>query len=35
MLNAAQSILKHGRTAELDEKLLSIKEVLTLIPGGK
>lgn len=33
MVNTAQSILKHGRSAECDEQLLPIKEILELIPG--
>lgn len=34
MLSTAQSILKHGRSAEVDKQTMSIKDVLTLIPGG-
>ena len=33
MLNTAISILKNGRSLECDENLLSIKEILNLIPG--
>ena len=33
MKNTAESILKHGRSAESDENMLSIKSVLELIPG--
>ncbi len=33
MMETAQSILKHGRSAECDSKMLSIKEILNLIPG--
>ena len=35
MKNTAESILKHGRSAESDENMLSIKSVLELIPGTK
>ena len=35
MVETALSILKYGRSAEADERLMSIKEVLELIPGGK
>jgi len=35
MLNTAKSILKHGRSLEADSGLLSIKEILELIPGTK
>lgn len=35
MQSTAQSILKHGRSLECDENMLSIKEVLNLIPGTK
>lgn len=35
MLNTAKSILKHGRTLETEKKLLSIKNILNLIPGTK
>ena len=35
MLKTAQCILKNGRSMEANEHLLSIKEILTLIPGGK
>jgi len=33
MLRTAQSILTHGRSAEADAQLLSIKNILELIPG--
>ena len=33
MCNTAKSILKHGRSLECDSQLLSIKEILELIPG--
>ena len=36
MANAAKSILKHGRCREASEELcMPIKNILTLIPGGK
>ena len=35
MLNTAKSILTHQRSAECDEQMLSIKEILELIPGTK
>ena len=35
MQNTAHSILKNGRSLECDENMLSIKEVLELIPGTK
>ena len=35
MVEAAQSILQHGRAAEVDEQLMSIKEILDLIPGTR
>lgn len=35
MMEAAQSILEHGRSKEIDSKLLSIKDILELIPGTK
>lgn len=35
MVNVAQSILIHGRSLEADEQCMSIKEILTLIPGTK
>lgn len=31
----AETILKHGRSLECDEKMLSIKDILELIPGTK
>ena len=30
---AAKSILKNGRSKEIDKKIISIKEILNLIPG--
>jgi len=35
MIDAATSILENSRSAELDSKLLSIKDILELIPGTK
>lgn len=35
MWNTALSILKHGRTEEIEDKLISINEILELIPGTK
>ncbi len=35
MLNTARSILENGRSAEADSYLLTIKEILELIPGTK
>jgi phosphoenolpyruvate phosphomutase len=35
MLETARSILQHGRAAEADEQLLSISEILDLIPGTR
>ena len=35
MQSTAQSILKHSRSLESDEKMLSIKQILELIPGTK
>lgn len=35
MLKTAESILMHGRSAEADSELMSIKEILELIPGTK
>ena len=35
MVNTARSILTHGRSYEADSELLSIKEILELIPGTK
>lgn len=35
MMEAARSILEHGRSKEIDSKLLSIKDILELIPGTK
>lgn len=34
MMAAAESILKHGRSREIDDDLISIKDVLRLIPEG-
>ena len=35
MLDTAKSILTHGRSFEARKNLMSIKEILTLIPGGQ
>lgn len=35
MLNTAESILSHGRSAEVDSSMMPIKQILELIPGGK
>jgi phosphoenolpyruvate phosphomutase / 2-hydroxyethylphosphonate cytidylyltransferase len=35
MVATARSILEHGRSSEADDRLMSIKEILELIPGGK
>ena len=35
MVETARSILEHGRSAEVDSKLLSIAEIIELIPGTK
>jgi len=35
MVEVAQSILTHGRSLEVNEKCMPIKEILTLIPGTK
>jgi phosphoenolpyruvate phosphomutase len=35
MLRTAQSILENERSYECDKELMSIKEILTLIPGGQ
>ena len=35
MVNTARSILTHSRSSEADSELLSIKEILELIPGTK
>lgn len=35
MVETAESILTHGRSSEADSNLLSIKEILELIPGTK
>mmetsp|Transcript_24971 Transcript_24971/g.79099 ORF Transcript_24971/g.79099 Transcript_24971/m.79099 type:complete len:167 (-) Transcript_24971:459-959(-) len=34
MKNVAESILKHGRSLEVDSMLLGIKDVISLIPEG-
>ena len=34
MVRVTHSILKHGRTLEADSELMSIKEILNLVPGG-
>ena len=33
MVNTAKSILQNGRSAESDSNMMSIKEILNLIPG--
>ena len=35
MMKTAQTILQYGRSKEADPYCMSIKEILTLIPGGK
>ena len=35
MVDTATSILAHGRSAEVDDKMMPIKQILELIPGGK
>ena len=35
MLKTAETILRYGRSKEADEYCMPIKEILTLIPGGK
>ncbi len=35
MKNTAETILRHGRSLECDENMLSIKDILELIPGTK
>jgi phosphoenolpyruvate phosphomutase len=35
MVNTAKSILKHKRSLEAADNMMSIKEILELIPGGK
>ena len=35
MKNTAESILQHSRSLECDDKMMSIKEILELIPGTK
>jgi phosphoenolpyruvate phosphomutase len=35
MVSTAQSILQHGRSAEVDKNMMPIKQILELIPGTK
>jgi len=35
MMDTAQAILKHGRSSEVDKQVMSINQILTLIPGGQ
>ena len=35
MVETARSILEHGRSVEADEGLMSISEILDLIPGTR
>jgi len=35
MINTAKCILEKGRSYEIDSSLMSINEILTLVPGGK
>lgn len=35
MVNTAESILTHGRSAECDDNMMPLAEILELIPGGK
>jgi phosphoenolpyruvate phosphomutase len=35
MVDTATSILENGRSAEVDDKMMPIKQILELIPGGK
>ena len=35
MQNTAETILRHSRSLECDENMLSIKQILELIPGTK
>ena len=35
MLGTAKAILENGRSLEVDTQMMSINEILTLIPGGK
>lgn len=35
MMKTAESILLHGRSKEVDENCMSIKQILNLIPGGQ
>ena len=35
MVNTATSILENGRSAEVDQNMMPIKQILELIPGGK
>ena len=34
MLETAETILQNGRSMEVDQRCMSIKEILNLIPGG-
>jgi hypothetical protein len=34
MVKVAEKILQNGRTLEADSDLMSIKEILNLVPGG-
>lgn len=34
MVRTAEAILKHGRSSVVDDEIMSIKEILHLIPGG-
>lgn len=34
MVSAAQSILQHGRSKDIDPQLMPVNEILNLIPGG-
>ena len=35
MVEAAETILRHGRSLEASQRCMPIKDILTLIPGGK
>jgi phosphoenolpyruvate phosphomutase len=35
MKHTAETILESGRSKEVDDEIISIKEVLSIIPGGK
>lgn len=35
MVETARSILRHGRSSEADSRMMPIREILELIPGGK